>query len=341
MPEEPEESGNEELLPFVMDKINPMEYIADWRPIPQRILQASRWFETEYLSAKVGGMITGDSSNLPNVGARGSFEIIAWFMAQGWQVSSTSSGMDMHSGGGESYQIFHMQRRRLQSERVLQSMINEFTSAYNEGRAINDRRYDEIVALYDVMLDRTEDEIVATAADYANYDAIIDKIVGGLPTDADAYAAKVEGLLNDFGESHRDRINTQFDNELTKVRQSLINRGLLNSTISDSLSVGVEQNRAKALSDFEDKYIERKLVSADRVQRIRMELSSRLESATFRLLELKRARRFDATDFRNKVLTAMLAFMERRQDEYPGVGQLAELAASLGYGEGGTVATPS
>jgi hypothetical protein len=69
-----------------------------------------------------------------------------------------------------------------------------------------------------------------------------------------------------------------------------------------------------------------------------MDVSNRLESASNRLAELKSSRRFTASDFRNKILTAMLAFMERRSDDYPGMEALAELAAKLGYSEGGAVA---
>jgi hypothetical protein len=47
----------------------------------------------------------------------------------------------------------------MQSERVLRDMITSFTNAYNEGRTVNNERYDELVALYALMLGHTEDEL--------------------------------------------------------------------------------------------------------------------------------------------------------------------------------------
>jgi len=316
-----------------MSKISPLEYITPWTPEAEPVMVASQWFETEYCTLTVE---EGDDQSQGMLG---------WFLAQGWvnyETATTTLQRNVTGGGTKEIvsRLHYFRRYKLQSQRVLQSMIGQFTKAYNEGRQVNNRRYDEIVALHDVMLSRSEDSIAASVEDSARYDDIIDAIIDGLPSNFQEYSDKVDGLLDDYGDSHRERINTQFDNQKAAMQQSSVSRGLYNSTVFSTLDTGLEESRAKALNDLEDKLIERRLSAIDRVQQVRDSISGRMENASARLMELKRARRFDAADFRNRILTAMLAFMERREDEYPGIGQLAELASGLGYAEGGSSAPP-
>jgi hypothetical protein len=238
------------------------------------------------------------------------------------------------------FTLLSFKRRKLQSERVLQDMITEFTDAYNEGREINDRRYDELVALYDVMLDKTETAATTMESVVSGYDTLIAAALAALPTDFATHSADVSGLLDDFGESHRDRINTQFDNELAKARQDLTSRGMYNSTIWTSSSAGIETQRAKALTDLEDKITERQLASKDRLHVLRIEMRRGMIEAYHRLLAAKQDATYKPLDLRNTILTTMLNFMQRRQDEYPGLEGLANIAAQLGYGEGSTSVTP-
>jgi len=344
-----------------MKEINPLLYITNWTPIPETILNASNWFETEYMSVVI------DETEGTSIG---------WFLAQGWIITGTTTetrnrvvgsssessesessskaydryghkdGSVYGSGSAENSNettrtffthTYRMKRRKLQSERVLQDMITQFTKAYNEGRLINDRRYDEIVTIYNVMSTATQEDMLSMAADDLKYDTIIDGIITALPTDFATYESRVEGLLTGYGESHRDRINTQFDNQLSKARADLISRGMYNGTVWTSVASGTEEARAKALTDVEDKISDRTLASVDKLQSVRMEVGNRIEAAAARLGEMKRKRVFDAATLRNAVITAMLAFMERREDEYPGIGELANIASGLGYAEGGSV----
>jgi uncharacterized protein YjiS (DUF1127 family) len=78
------------------------------------------------------------------------------------ESSSTGSFANVSISGGApywcAYQTVVLTRRKMQSELVLNDMIASFTKAYNEGRSVNNARYDELVALYSLMLSRTEDE---------------------------------------------------------------------------------------------------------------------------------------------------------------------------------------
>jgi len=320
-----------------MDKINPLLYITDTDPVPEAVLNASGWFETEYITVNlVRSTDVTDSTNDGNV---------PWFMAQGWvEYNRTSTYFERSIAPGVTqwgYDIVvYMKRRKLQSERVLQDMISQFTSAYNSGRALNDSRYDEIVALYNVMLDKSETEIAAVEASYVSYDAIISGIISGLPANYTDYKTEVDALLVGYGASLLAEVNTRFDNELATARQNLVNKGMYNSTIWTSVSAGIEVMRSKALADANDTITGRKLAAGESTQRVRMEVQSRIEAASFRFMEHKKQRGFGASEFRNSILSALLNFMERRTDEYPGLDGLAGIASQLGYSEGGTVSPP-
>lgn len=327
-----------------MDKINPLTYITDTDPVPEAVLYASGWFATEYISVEIEQ--TDSKTGTNSTGA----EYIPWFLAQGWtelrrvQTYDGYLGSIGYTGDPDAIRLrkfrVDLYRRKLQSERVLNDMIREFTEAYNEGRTLNDRRYDEIVALYNVMLDKSENEIAATEASYVSYDAIISAVIAGLPANYTEYKTEVDALLLGYGTSLLAGVNTRFDNELATARQNLVNKGMYNSTIWTSISAGIETQRSKALADSNDTITGRKLAAGEAVQRVRMEVASRIEAASFRFLEMKRTRGFGASEFRNNILSAMLNFMERRTDEYPGIDGLAGIAAQLGYGEGGTVRSP-
>jgi hypothetical protein len=319
-----------------MDKINPLLYITDTDPVPEAVLNASGWFETEYITVDFASStavpISSNDGNVP------------WFMAQGWvEYNRTSTPFETSFGLTTTYgyniKVF-LKRRKLQSERVLQDMITQFTSAYNTGRALNDSRYDEIVTLYNVMLDKSETEIAAVEASYVSYDAIISGIISGLPANYTDYKTEVDALLVGYGASLLAGVNTRFDNELATARQNLVNKGMYNSTIWTSVSAGIETQRSKALADANDTITGRKLAAGESTQRVRMEVQSRIEAASFRFMEHKKQRGFGASEFRNSILSALLNFMERRTDEYPGLDGLAGIASQLGYSEGGTVSPP-
>lgn len=323
-----------------MEKINPLLYITDWSPNIEAAMNASKWFESETMQVTI---------------QPGSDVSIGWFQAQGWVVVK----IDRSTGPGESatttvrvsgdvsssrstttvnrsnfVYTYTLKRKKLQADLVLQNMIEEFTKAYNEGRVLNDRRYDEIVMLYSVMLSRSEDEI---NIDTSDYEVLMRRILGNLEREFYAHEAKTEGLLVNLGDSRREQVNLRFDNEIASARQSLVSKGLYNTTVWASTSSGIERNREMALNDLEDKLAEREISVVDRLQTIRNEMNDRISSSAERIRGLVLKKAFDAATFRNTILTAMLAFMERRSDDYPGIGELANLAAGLGYGEGYSV----
>jgi DNA-binding ferritin-like protein (Dps family) len=312
-----------------MTKINPLLYITNWTPVSQSVLNASGWFENETTTVRI---------------LAGSEESLGWFLAQGWTVTSSTREKTLlrtsvySSSNVIAYDyVYAMTRRKLQSDRVLQSMINEFTKAYNEGRRLNDRRYDEIITLQSVMLDDTENEFVTVNASVAAYEAIVDRVIADLPADFATYKSEVEGIFDTWGDSQRERVNTQFDNQLAKARADLISRGMYNGTVWTSVASGIEESRATALNELEDRVVDKRFSVVDKINSVRSDFRSRLEASALRLSDEKQKRVIGQLEFRNAIITALAAFMERRTDDYPGIAELAKLAAGLGYSEGGTV----
>ena len=356
-----------------MEKINPLLYITDTDPVPEEILDASGWYETEYMEIEQGEKAEG---------------FLAWFLAQGWVLydqntssvvtgqfwkwDGTSSPPDFNSHpsfdaigyetwskteytvlGSTSFSgrwynstsanlVYRLKRRKLQSERVLGDMISQFTGAYNEGRSINDQRYDELVSLYAVMVSNTEDElntILAESQDSSTgYEALIEAVIGLLTTDYTTHAADVTGDLDTWGTSMIAEINTRFNNLVTALRQDLVTKGLYNTTVWTTSNSGIEKDRSTALTDLNDKIVDKQLALKDRIHVFQVDMRQNVMEAYFRLMKANQDNLFTPLEFRNRMMTAMLAFMERRTDGYPNLGDIANIAGSLGFAEGATVA---
>jgi hypothetical protein len=248
---------------------------------------------------------------------------------------STASGYfrGRYSDVTSSDTTFGLTRRKLQSERVLQDMITEFTDAYNEGRTINDSRYDELVTLWATLAGNVEDDINALNTNETNYVALLDAVVAQLPTDFDTYQDYVEDLLDGWGDSMRADLTERFDNLLAAARQDLVTRGMYNTTVWTSTNVGIERERQIATTDLEDKILERLLASKDQEQRFLVDMRNGTLAAYSRILGIRQDNVLRPLDVRNRILTSMFNFMERRQDDYPDLGNLANIAAQLGYSD--------
>ena len=310
-----------------MDKIQPLSFVVDVDPVPEAVLDASGWFLTEYIEVEWSDL--------------NPTSYLEWYMAQGW-VKYDQLNWNVVTGTSQNYTTVYyskayLKRRKLQSELVLQDMITEFTDAYNEGRSINDQRYDEIVAIWNTALDKTEDELNLLAADSDAYDDLMDTFLDEFPDDIDDLVDRLDGILDDFGESQRTAIATRFDSEEAKATQSLIDRGLNNTTIANSVTAGLAREEEVALTDFEDTLVARKVEVYLALAKMRADLKIALIDAHNRWIKLRLENKLAPLDFRNKVLTAMLNFMERRSDEYPGLDGLSNIAAPLGYSEGAAV----
>lgn len=310
--------------------------------------------------------------------------------SEGESTSLGTASSSSTSGGAPywcAYIKVKLRRRKMQSERVLRDMITSFTNAYNEGRTVNNARYDELVALYALMLTHTEDELntiplsLITEDDFkALSDQIADVMRDAItvsPADIRDYIEEairnVREAISDFKQnatpipaewfvSRVNEINRKFDNLIATNRAKMVADNTYNGSVWTNVESGVERDRQYALTDLADTMVTLKvdtyakiadqtanseikladilakiknleMISADvnaKIAGIRADL---LKSASA-IIDGIQKRRIDISTLRNTVLKWMFDFMERRDDDYPGLEQLATIAERLGYSDG-------
>lgn len=295
-----------------MEKINPLSYVTDTDPVPEEVLDASDWYEWEYTNV-----------NIPEDNSESD---LSWLLSQGWSVYM-STGYTLN--GVRQYSAT-LRRRKFRPDKALKALISDFTTAYNEGREINDQRYDEIVAIYNVMLDKSEDYLTTIESENNGYDDLLDALITNLESDYDDHAEDVGDDLDDYGDAQRTRIETQFDNELAAARQDLVNRGMYNSTVWASISAGIAQKESDALTELEDKIIRLQLDNKNHLYAAKVDMRKNVLAARDRKIQAAKEGKLSYLQQRNEILIAMLNFMERRNDDYPGLQNLGQLATQLG-----------
>jgi GTP:adenosylcobinamide-phosphate guanylyltransferase len=302
-----------------------------------------------------------------------------------------SATQTVESGGAPywyAYQKIKLTRRRMDGELVLKDMVTSFTNAYNEGRRVNNSRYDELVALYSLMLSHTEDEansvpiIDLKSEDFVNlgeeiarsveeslnispadirglYDDALDNIRAALSS----LKETANNLPSNWLASREADVNRQFDAKIAQAKAAMVANGTYSGTMWPNVESGYERDRQYALTDLADSVVTLKVdtygkiatLTADTETRLveavgrlsgietamaetKMrvgEVRSRLMESAVRVVEAIQKNRIGITELRNTVLKWMFEFMERREDEYPGIEQLATVAERLGYGDGG------
>ena len=253
-------------------------------------------------------------------------------------TAGTSTTTTTQDGGPwwYSYAKLRLKRRKMQSELVLKDMISSFTSAYNEGRQINDERYDELVALYALMLSRTEDEANAFAGLSVDDFKPLAKMVTDAVKDAlEKYGASVENIPADWMQSRIDEINRKFDALVAQAKSKMVSEGTYNSTVWPTTVSGIERDRQLALNDLKDDMVTTKIDVLGRIAAMKADIGQKLLDCEIRIIEAQQKMLLGPTEVRNTVFKWMLDFMERRDDDYPGLEQLATIASQLGYAEGG------
>ena len=149
-----------------------------------------------------------------------------------------------------------------------------------------------------------------------------------------------------------------------QARATMIANGTYNGTTWPNVASGFERDRQYALTDLSDTMVTLKVdtygkaatLVADNEAKI-VEAAAKLAAAenaiedldvkvaqvrqgildsAERITDAIQKRAIGLTEMRNTVVKWMFDFMERRDDEYPGLDQLATVAERLGYGEGGS-----
>ena len=285
-----------------------------------------------------------------------------------------------------AYQRIRLKRRVMKGEKVLNDMVKSFTDAYNEGRTVNNARYDELVALYALVLNKTEgeldgsalesvtpDDFMALAAtvtaaienrlfDPAALKGAYDTLMADVQAAVDILKGAVSGLPENWQASRAAEINRQFDNRVSEARATMVENGTYNGTVWPNVLSGFERDRQYALNDLGDKMVTLKVDTYGKAASLVADNEGKIADAAAKLGALENSykdlglkaiqvkqgvmesaervtdaihkRTIGLTELRNTVVKWMLDFMERREDEYPGLDQLATVAERLGYGEG-------
>lgn len=286
-----------------MDKI--AVSLTDFTPQVRAVAIVSNWFETEYSTIRI------DTD-------KDYEDVLALQLAQGFVIYAQSAD------------TVYLKRRLAKSEDILQDMVNYHTAAYNEGRQINDQRYDDIIALLTQTLDKTEDELNALETDETALNNLIGTILDGLDDKFSTLDTDLGSRLDEWGVADRLRINNQFDAEKAAAKQRLINSQLYNQTTITDVWAGVERERALALSDLNDKILKQQVDLDIEVYRLDIDINTKLVEARARLAALLEGQGNNRLTIRNRVVEAIANFAERREDGYPDLGQLAGMAASMG-----------
>lgn len=100
---------------------------------------------------------------------------------------------------------------------------SEWQDAYDEAKATNEARYNDILGQYGDRYDRNM------------------------------------GYVEGMGTQERADINTQWNNERSAVGQDMVSRGLTGTTIKPSMEMGVERQRTAALGRLNDRLLQQKL----------------------------------------------------------------------------------
>lgn len=251
---------------------------------------------------------------------------LAWLNAQGWKLYYTDAL-------SHAPQVFYsLVRFRIEPSLVLHDLIADYTAAYNEGRQLNDQRYDDLVTLYTSVLDKTEDTFNANAALDTAHDALIRSIIAAMEAAYAAYALDVSNDLDSWGTSLVAEVNARFDAELAKAAQALIDRGLYTGLLSVNASASVERERTRALATTNDQIQVRKTELKQKVYGDGMEMRSRILSAYERLRSYLASALDRQVAVRNAAAEALGRLVEGREDGYPDLNEIGRLAASLGAG---------
>ena len=256
---------------------------------------------------------------------------------------SSSQGSTTITEDGDPYYCAWMkiklQRKRMQSDKVLQSMVDTLVSQFNDGRTINIDRYDELVSLYALLLNRVETEGNALLDDSMDFMPFFDDIKAKVEDALAKLAEVASNLPTDWMQSRIDEINRRFDAIKGQEQAKYTSMGMWNTSMSASVDAGVERERQYALNNLRDEMVTLKIEAFGKIADITASVGNNLIGAQVRIFEALQQKKIEPINMRNTVFKWMLDFMERREDPYPQIDELPTVAERLGYSGG--IAFPS
>lgn len=233
-----------------------------------------------------------------------------------------------------AWQKIRLERRRMQAELVLQSMVDTFVANFNEGRKINVDRYEELVALYALMVSQTQDDAANIDLDSIDFEPLFDEVKAAIKEKLSEYQSVADQIPSDWLESRKADINLKFDNLIGEARAKMVSDGTYNGTIWPSVEAGIEHQRSHALDALKDESVTLKLSAYGDIAKTTSALYGQMIDAQVRVFEALKSKKTTPITLRNEVLKWMYDFMERRTDDHVKIEELATLVQQIGYDGG-------
>ena len=293
-----------------MDKIDLSSYF-DYTLTDHTAATVSDWWVTEYLTLLAP-----------------SPQLINWLTTMGWGTYSYSL---TDPTAITDYAI--MQRGGFDIMRILQVLVTDFTNSYNEGRDLNDDRFDEIIAVYTALQDKTEDELNLLEDDEDTFESLVNAVISNLAGEYTTHETEIDTDLTNWATSERSRIEDQFDNLLTTMAAKMRRRGIYNTTSWDAVEAGIERERADANTKLEGEIENRTNEIKDRLYNQQVDIRMKFLDARAKLMSQLHAQGNVRTEIRNKIVGVLAAFAERREDDYPSFLEPINSALSVAISE--------
>lgn len=234
----------------------------------------------------------------------------------------------------EAYSVIELHRKRMQSDKVLNTMINMLVADYNKQKTINLDRYDEIVALYALMLSRTESEGNAMIEDGICFTPLFDDIKSRITTALNDLKCVAANIPNCWLASREAEINRKFCALIGQARAKMVSEGTFGTTVWTQVNSAFEHDRQLALNNLKDEMVTLKVDTYGKIADISANVGNNLMAAQVRIFEALQKKRIEPVNLRNTVFKWMLEFMERRKDEFPALTEIPTVAERLGYSGG-------
>lgn len=252
------------------------------------------------------------------------------------EVSDIFSGVVTSTTVQTTEYTYDLRRTTLQNEVIVQELLNSFTNAYNEGRDITDKRYEDILRVWGDMLDKTQTDMDTHLTTLDGRVNLYLAELTDLETDYEDFFTDVKAELDDLTvslDADRTRVNNAFDAQLAASDQGLANHGFYSSAMISNIDAGIEERRQLALTEI-----------TEREQRLTADVTLRKNEIYLSVLRMRaglidsrmgltnRQQDFLAyqIDTRNRLILGLLGVVENREDVYPGLGSMAQIASSIG-----------
>ena len=304
----------------ILSDITPLDLsgITDTDPIPVAALNALGWYETEETGLTVDNLSDADSP-------------LPWLLAQGWQIKTMANNRVVVEGEVTSDKTtYTFDRRKLKAEEALQQLINQTTTAYNDGRTINDQRYDDLVTLYTLYISNTESSLGQQSSIYDTYKVLIETLLSGIKSEYSAHKSDTVAAIANYGTSRRQKIESDFKFKESEAINRLNAANMGSSILIDGIISRYENEKQQALNDLEDKIAQMKLNNNHTLFQELTDVNSRVMAAHERLQQAGISGQMGRLEFQMRIVMAMFNFMKERDDTYPDLGAISNMAAQFG-----------